>query len=243
MALSIHTTPFVKTGAVLLSGAAGFAVLYWAGLREIAWVGFLGAALIWSALDSRPRSLRDHVDAPGTGALTPTTLAAVRSGHYSVTPSSTRVSIKGRKLRFFTVHAAMDSVSGTVETDPSTGSTTIRGSLPVATFRSGNARRDLHILGPAFLDARAHPSIRFTSTAVDSTGGDRAAVMGDLTLKGRTHPVTWDVSRLAANPSGDTLRAVAETSIRRSDWGMTGWTWLVDDVIGVRLELMAVRSE
>lgn len=45
-----------------------------------------------------------------------------------------------------------------------------------------------------FLDANAHPTITFVSTAVEPSGERTAKVTGDLTLKGVTKPVTLDVT-------------------------------------------------
>ncbi len=76
-----------------------------------------------------------------------------------------------------------------------------------------------------FLNAGAHPEIKFVSTAVKDLGGGKLAVTGDLTLLGQTRPVTLDtqiLGSLAAHPFSKTgaLGLSASTTFKRSDFGM-----------------------
>ena len=41
--------PFRRNAAIVLSGAAATAVLWFVGLRELAWLGFFAAAVWWAA--------------------------------------------------------------------------------------------------------------------------------------------------------------------------------------------------
>nr|MCU0911816.1 YceI family protein [Paracoccaceae bacterium] len=63
------------------------------------------------------------------------------------------------------------------------------------------------MLGPKVLDAAAHPTIRFESTAVRALGGTgaRAEIDGMLTIRGVTRPVTLDaeIFRRAGTAVGD----------------------------------------
>lgn len=249
MTMSTSTAAVLKTCVVLLVGAALFAGLYWAGLREVAWIGFVVAGLMWNAVPSgRPGDFGDTIEGKrgnhqgGDDVMHPIAFTDLKRRTYVATPG-TRVTIRVPKLRLFTVRAGLDQVSAAVEVDPATGHLDVRGSVPVGTFRSGNARRDIHVLGPAFLDASSHPSIRFHSTGVELAAGGRAVITGDLTLHGHTLPVTWDVANLTANRSGTAVRAVAETSISRSAWGMTAWRWLAGDVVQVRVDILAACDE
>ena len=66
--------------------------------------------------------------------------------------------------------------------------------VEVDSLTTGNARRDEH-LRRHFFDAAATPRITFRSTAVDPLADDRSRVTGELTIKGRTRPVSIDVVR------------------------------------------------
>jgi polyisoprenoid-binding protein YceI len=86
-------------------------------------------------------------------------------------------------------------------------------------------RRDRHLRNDDFLDASAHPEIRYVITGHQALEGARHRVDGELTLLGQTRPVSLDVTlnKAADYPFGHgdfTLGLSARTTIRRSDWGM-----------------------
>src|SRR3546814_4382880 len=83
---------------------------------------------------------------------------------------------------------------------------------------------------------------RFVSTAVVvDDDGDEAKVTGNLTLNGVTRPVTLDVDFTGAGPApmtnAETIGFEAETTIRRSDFGLGFGVPLVSDE--VELEITA----
>jgi polyisoprenoid-binding protein YceI len=79
-----------------------------------------------------------------------------------------------------------------------------------------------HVLSAEFLDAEAHPQLRFVSTAVVIQDG-RASVSGNLTIKGITRPVqatgTWIAP--VTDAFGNTrANLTLETEIDRREFGM-----------------------
>jgi polyisoprenoid-binding protein YceI len=80
-----------------------------------------------------------------------------------------------------------------------------------------------HVLSADFFDAKAHPDVKFVSTALDVQDDGRARVSGDLTIKGVTKTVhatgTWTVP--ATDAFGDTRANLAlEAVIDRTEWGI-----------------------
>jgi polyisoprenoid-binding protein YceI len=65
----------------------------------------------------------------------------------------------------------------------------LAGAIRVAGLRTDNEQRDAHLASPDFLDAEAHPEIRFESTAVEPLADDRFLVRGDLTVKETPFPI------------------------------------------------------
>lgn len=101
------------------------------------------------------------------------------------------------------------------------------------------------------LNARAHPTIRFQSTAIRannpanlSQGGQ---IDGMLTIRGVTRPVTLNaaVFRQQGTAAGDLSQLSFRISgaVRRSDFGATGYSDIVDDVINLDIAARVVRSE
>lgn len=69
------------------------------------------------------------------------------------------------------------------------------------------------------------PQITFTSTAVSELNGDQFTIDGDLTLLGKTLPVTLDAKlngALEAHPfsKAPVIGFGAVTTIKRADWGL-----------------------
>ncbi len=77
-----------------------------------------------------------------------------------------------------------------------------------------------------FLNAAAHPSVTFASTAVTQTGARTATVTGDLTLLGVTKPITLNATltgEIASHPFGKqpAVGLSATGTFKRSDFGLT----------------------
>ncbi len=91
-----------------------------------------------------------------------------------------------------------------------------------------------------FLDATNHPAITFVSTAITpSPDGRTGAMTGDLTLRGVTHPETFNVTFVGVGHGlfGGTITGFsAVTTIKRSDFGSTFLLNLVGDDVSIDIE-------
>ncbi|MCK0096323.1 YceI family protein [Yoonia sp. F2084L] len=101
------------------------------------------------------------------------------------------------------------------------------------------------------LDARNHPTIRFQSTAIRannprnlSAGGE---IDGLLTIRGVTRPVTLNAAlfRQQGTQEGDLSRLSFRISgtVKRSDFGASGYGDLVADTIQLDIAARVVRAE
>jgi polyisoprenoid-binding protein YceI len=81
-----------------------------------------------------------------------------------------------------------------------------------------------HVLSADFFDAKAHPYVKFVSTALDVEEDGSAHVSGELTIKGTTKPVhatgTWTAP--ATDALGNARANLAlEAVIDRTEWGIS----------------------
>lgn len=94
--------------------------------------------------------------------------------------------------------------------------------------------------GPKVLDAYSHPEIVFRSSAVRAKG-DGAEVTGEVTIRGVTRPMVLQavIWRQKGTEAGDRSRLTVKLtgSVKRSDFGATGWSDMVGD--DVRLTILA----
>ena len=91
------------------------------------------------------------------------------------------------------------------------------------------------------LDGGKFPAITFTSTSVEPSGERTAKVIGDLTLKGVTKPITLDVtfSGETASHYFEKVPAIgfsATGTFNRADFGMTYLAGVVSDDVKVEIE-------
>jgi polyisoprenoid-binding protein YceI len=185
--------------------------------------------------------------------MTTTTAPATLTGTYRLDPAHSRIGFVARHAMVTKVRGSFKELSGTgtwdVE-DPSRSrlELTIEG----ASIDTGNADRDAHLRSNDFLDLEQHPQITFTSTAVAQVADDTYRVTGDLTIKGVTRPVTFDLvyTGSALDPFGNQrVGFEGTTTINRKDWGVN-WNAaleaggvLVSEKVTLELDVSAIKVE
>lgn len=94
-------------------------------------------------------------------------------------------------------------------------------------------------VGPAFLDARRYPTIRFDLRSLEPLGGDRFTARADVTMKGQTRAIDFPVDLRVGRERAQLTGAF---TIDRADFGIgtTGpWNRLVGRQVTVRVALQA----
>jgi polyisoprenoid-binding protein YceI len=124
--------------------------------------------------------------------------------------------------------------------------------IKTASVNTGVQRRDDHLRNADFFDSENHPEMKFVSKRSMKQPDGSVKVVGDLTLRGKTHEVTMDVTGLnkVVDPgSGPRMGATARAVIQRSKWGVSfveqipgGGVTIGDDVlIEIEAELRPVQ--
>ena len=85
-----------------------------------------------------------------------------------------------------------------------------------------NERRDAHLRGADFFDVNTYPTLTFKSTNVERKGEKEFKITGDLTMHGKTNPVTLDAKLRGPVESMDKTRVgfKATTSLDRYDYDL-----------------------
>ncbi len=174
------------------------------------------------------------------------TLAILTPGTWAVDPAHSDVAFVARHLMVTKVRGRFTDVSGTVTVADDFAASTVSAAAAVASVDTGNADRDTHLRSADFFDAETYPEITFVSTAVTPD-----SLTGDLTIKGVTKPVTFDLDfgGVATDPWGNTKAAFeARTDVSRKDWGLTwnaaleGGGVLVSDKVTISLDIQLVKA-
>lgn len=124
-----------------------------------------------------------------------------------------------------TVRGKFAAVEGSLQLDVE-NPTASRGSfsLKAASINTGVEQRDGHLRGADFLDVETYPEITFVTTGVVARGGSDYAVTGDLTVRGVTHPITFETEFLGLYQSMAGARRAGfhgVAKLNREDWGLT----------------------
>ncbi len=133
------------------------------------------------------------------------------------------------KIAFNVTHMAVSEVEGNFrDFDASvvTKSADFNGAqitftAKTASIDTDNERRDNHLKSPDFFDAEKHPEVSFKGNLIKK--GNKYTLKGDLTLKGVTKPVEFDVTYGGTVNTGRGEKAGFKIlgTINRQDYGLT----------------------
>ena len=159
-------------------------------------------------------------------------------GRWKIDPGHAGVAFIGRHFMLTKVRGRFTGVSGAIEVAEEPGESTAEVTIDMASVDSGSEARDEHLRSADFFDAAHHPHATFSGHAADWRGS-RGLLVGELTLRGITRPVTLQAEYLgyAADPWGG-HRAVftASGTINREDWDLT-WNMPIDGGLLVSKEI------
>lgn len=180
-----------------------------------------------------------------TALILATALPARAAEQYTVDPAHSSVVFKANHGGFASVYGMFDEVSGGFTIDAqSVGSSKFELTIKVDSLDSGNDKRDGHLKSPDFFNAKQFPTIHFVSTSVakDEKG---LKVVGDLTLRGVTKPVTL---LLTGGKVGEFPPGVGRTgydtaiTVKGSDFGMDKLAPAIGDEITVLIGIEGTKS-
>jgi polyisoprenoid-binding protein YceI len=172
-------------------------------------------------------------------------------GTWDIDASHSTVGFSVRHMMVSKVRGYFREFTGEIVTAENPTDSTVTATIELASIDTRQEQRDAHIRSADFFDADNHPQMTFRSTAVKTDGADWT-VEGELTIKGRTKPVTLELELNGFGPDaygGTRAGFSAKTEISRSEFGvdiqmpMDGGGVVVGDKITVELEIEAVLRQ
>lgn len=166
--------------------------------------------------------------------------------------SHSHVGFKVRHMAISKVKGSFADVAATVTGEPGKPETfSVEATVQLASVDTGNEKRDDHLRSADFFDVEQHPTMTFRSTGVQMDG-DEGKLTGELTLRGVTKPVTFDLEYTGQvnDPWGNTRMGFAgEATIDRREFGLT-WSkaleaggLVVDNEVEIELEIELVQAK
>jgi polyisoprenoid-binding protein YceI len=153
----------------------------------------------------------------------------------------TNVEFSVKHMMIANVKGSFSGVEGTVVADLADLTTAeIDVTVDVATVDTREAQRDGHLRSADFFDVENHPKMTFKSYRIDRTGENEYKLVGDLTIRGVSKSVAWNLTfeGQGKDPWGNEKAGfTAETKVSRKDFGLvwnavleTGGVLVGDDV-------------
>lgn len=121
------------------------------------------------------------------------------AGTYTLDPDHASVIARVSHLRYSYSIFRFERLGGTLTWDPAnTAGASLSAKVETASITSNVKGFGEQLAGDEFLKSRAFPDATFVSTAFRQTSSRRGKVEGQLTLMGKTRPVTFDVALVGA---------------------------------------------
>jgi len=160
-------------------------------------------------------------------------------------PFHTQVEFAAKHLGMMTVRGnflEIEAASSIYPDQPEASSVDV--TIQTASIRTHNPQRDNDLRSSNFLEADTYPTMHFKSTKIEQTGADTYRMTGDLTIKGNTRPVTFQVVKYGEfnDPNmGHRIGYSAQARINRKEFGLTfnmmlDGKWIVSDEVQIFIE-------
>lgn len=163
---------------------------------------------------------------------------SVYAADYKIDGAHTAISFTIGHMGFSKTVGRFNEFEGTFS--DTSGAESVDITIKANSIDSNHEARDKHLRSPDFFDVKQYPNLTFKSTSVT---GDK--IVGDLTMHGKTNPVTLDLTVVGEgeDPWGGYRKGyTATTTIKRSEWGMNYGIPGVTDEVEIVLQVEGVRQ-
>jgi polyisoprenoid-binding protein YceI len=180
-------------------------------------------------------------------AATAMTAGAAQAANYAIDPTHTFVTFEIGHFGASTNRGRFDKKQGTVEFDRAAKTGKVDITIDTTSVNTGTPPFDKHLQSADLFDAAKHPTIKFVSDKFSFSGDKVSEVTGQLTLLGKTAPVTLKATQFNCYDSPMLKREVCggdfETTIDRTQWGMNyGVEWGFPKNVRLVVQIEAVKQ-
>lgn len=172
---------------------------------------------------------------------------AAQAANYTVDPTHTFATFEISHFGASVNRARFDKKEGTIEFDRAAKTGKVDISLDIASVNSGTAAFDKHLQSADIFNAAQFPKARFVSDKFVFDGDKVTEVQGQLTLLGKTQPVSFKANQFNCYQSPMLKREVCggdfEATIDRSAFGVNyGIDWGFPKNVRIVLQVEAVKQ-
>lgn len=169
---------------------------------------------------------------------------------WTIDTTHANVDFSVKHMAISTVRGAFNLFNGTGKTNEDGFPVSLAMEIDAASISTNNEQRDGHLKSPDFFDVANHPKLTFVSTRISGTRDD-VTIVGDLTIRGVTKPVTLkgELGPVVKDPWGNERTALVATGkLSREQFGLV-WNMalefggvMVSDEVKLHVEVEAVAT-
>jgi len=172
---------------------------------------------------------------------------------WQIDPMHSAAHFSVRHMMISNVRGEFTKLSGSAVINPSDPTkSSVEITIDADSVNTREPQRDGHLRSADFLDVANHPTLTFRSKRIQSLGEDNLKLTGDLTIRGVTKEVTFDVEGPTPpmkDPYGNVRAGItASAKINRKDFGLafhalteTGGL-LVGDEVKITIEAELIQQ-
>jgi polyisoprenoid-binding protein YceI len=151
---------------------------------------------------------------------------------WQIDPAHSAAHFSVRHLMISNVRGEFTKLSGSAVINPADpAKSSVEITIEAASINTREPQRDEHLRSADFFDVANHPTLTFRSKRVEALGAENFRLIGDLTIRGVTKEVTFDVESPTASvkdPYGNVRAGVsASAKMNRKDFGLV-WNALTE---------------
>jgi len=174
-------------------------------------------------------------------------VAQAETATYAMDPTHTFASFEIGHFGTSTNRGRFDKKEGTVTLDRAAKTGKVEVTIDTTSINTGTIAFNKHLQSAELFDAAKYPTITFTSDKFIFNGDKVAEVVGNLTLHGKTLPVTLKANQFNCYNSPMVKREVCggdfETTIDRTAFGMNyGIDWGFPKDVRLVIQVEAVKQ-
>ena len=174
-------------------------------------------------------------------------IAHAEPANYAIDPTHTFVTFEINHFGASVNRARFDKKQGSVQLDKAAKSGKVEISFDTTSVNSGTPAFDKDLQSADLFDSAKHPTMKFVADKFVFNGDKVASVEGQLTLLGKTGPVTFKANQFNCYDSPMLKREVCggdfEATIDRTQWGMNyGVEWGFPKNVRLIAQIEAVKQ-
>lgn len=171
---------------------------------------------------------------------------------WNVDASHSALEFKVKHMMMANVRGQFHDFQANITADPEDLTTAeIDFTVNVNSIDTKDEQREGHLKSADFFDVENYPNLTFKATKIERKSNNEYAMMGDMTIRGVTKPVTFNVTSegIGKDPWGNERAGfTAAGSLNRKEFGLnwnalleTGGV-LVGEQVKINVEIEAVRQ-